>query len=169
MSFAAALEFTLRWEGGVSNDPDDPGGLTYRGVTQATYDAYRRGMGLPRRAVTEMADDELRAIYSRFWREVRGDEVPAPLNAVLFDFAVNAGARRAIRALQAVGGLTCDGIFGPVTMAYVRSNDPVKLAARVLDARAGYYVGLCALREANEKWLRGWLARVHAQRVELGL
>ena len=48
-NFQACLAFTLKYEGGRSNDPHDPGGPTMEGVTQATYDAYRvikaRGRG----------------------------------------------------------------------------------------------------------------------------
>jgi len=29
-----ALKFTLKWEGGFSNDPVDPGGATNRGIIQ---------------------------------------------------------------------------------------------------------------------------------------
>ena len=36
--FVAALPFVLRWEGGFVNHPNDPGGATNAGVTQAVYD-----------------------------------------------------------------------------------------------------------------------------------
>ncbi len=35
----AALRFVSRWEGGLSDDPNDRGGRTMRGVTQRVYDA----------------------------------------------------------------------------------------------------------------------------------
>ncbi len=36
-----SLEFLLAEEGGWSNHPDDKGGATFNGVTQATYDDWR--------------------------------------------------------------------------------------------------------------------------------
>lgn len=44
--FDKALEFALRWEGGLSDDPDDRGGRTMQGVTQRVYDAWRKQRGL---------------------------------------------------------------------------------------------------------------------------
>ena len=41
-NFQACLAFTLKYEGGKSNDPRDPGGRTMEGVTQATYDASHK-------------------------------------------------------------------------------------------------------------------------------
>jgi hypothetical protein len=40
-AFNRALEMVLHHEGGFVDHPADPGGATNRGVTQATYDAYR--------------------------------------------------------------------------------------------------------------------------------
>ena len=38
-NFQQALRLVLADEGGVSNHPADRGGLTNKGITQATYDA----------------------------------------------------------------------------------------------------------------------------------
>ena len=43
-NFKKALEFVLRWEGGQSNNPNDLGGETNKGITHFTYDSYRKKM-----------------------------------------------------------------------------------------------------------------------------
>ena len=40
-NFQRCLTVTLKWEGGYSNHPDDPGGPTMRGIIQREYDAWR--------------------------------------------------------------------------------------------------------------------------------
>ncbi|WP_346656139.1 glycosyl hydrolase 108 family protein [Bradyrhizobium sp. dw_78] len=48
--FAICLPFTLKQEGGNSDDPHDPGGRTHKGIIQREYDKYRRSKGLPLRS-----------------------------------------------------------------------------------------------------------------------
>ena len=57
------VDKTLVFEGGLSNDPADPGGRTYKGVTQRVYDAYRVEKGLPKQDVALMSNDECYDIY----------------------------------------------------------------------------------------------------------
>ena len=44
-NFEHCLAITLKWEGGYSNHPDDPGGPTMRGIIQREYDAWRTRQG----------------------------------------------------------------------------------------------------------------------------
>lgn len=104
--FERALAFVLRWEGGYSDHPQDPGGATNMGITQATYDRWRRSQGLPTRPVREISMEEVRAIYrDRYWEPLpaRYAEKDPALALALFDLAVNSGVGTAIRALQEVG------------------------------------------------------------------
>jgi hypothetical protein len=45
-TFDDALAFVLDWEGGYSNNPNDHGGSTYKGITQSEYSSYRIAKGL---------------------------------------------------------------------------------------------------------------------------
>ncbi len=106
MSFQTALAHILRWEGGYSDHPDDPGGATNYGVTQATYDAWRKERGLPTRSVREIAREEVEAIYrTRYWEPLpaRYAERDPALALALFDLAVNSGLGTATQALRKVG------------------------------------------------------------------
>jgi lysozyme family protein len=58
---AAVLPFVLRWERGLVDDPEDPGGRTNQGITQRVYDAWRRRQGLPAQDVESIADAEVKA------------------------------------------------------------------------------------------------------------
>ena len=40
IEFEDALKFVLKWEGGFTNHPKDPGGATNKGITQKVYDAW---------------------------------------------------------------------------------------------------------------------------------
>lgn len=104
-NYPACLAFTLKYEGGKSNDPRDPGGRTNQGVTQRVYDAYRRKLPDSLRTVYEMTAPERDAIYrTGYWDKVRGDYLRAGEDLCVFDFAVNSGPARARDVWYRCGG-----------------------------------------------------------------
>lgn len=95
-NYAACLAETLKWEGGWSNHPADPGGATMRGVTQRVYDKYRRDHGLALRTVREISERELQDIYrGGYWQTIGGDQIPSGLDCSAFDLSVNSGPGKA--------------------------------------------------------------------------
>lgn len=101
-NFQDCLAFTLKFEGGKSNDPRDPGGKTNQGVTYRTYNAYRASKGLSAQDVYAMTPAERNEIYKRdYWKAVTGDSLPAGVDLCVFDYGVNSGPGRALRALAA--------------------------------------------------------------------
>lgn len=86
--FKIALEFTLRYEGGYSLDPDDLGGETNFGISKRAYPQ------LDIKALTKQAASD---IYRRdFWEKCHCDIYELDLAMALFDTAVNCGPARAI-------------------------------------------------------------------------
>ena len=164
-TFMKALQFVLAREGGFANNPNDPGGRTMKGVTQRTYDAWRRSHRLGPGDVREISDDELVAIYLRnYWQEARCDLVAESHPRValcLFDDAVNCGVRTAGRHLQdAIGASPVDGWIGPVTLSTLRRTPEQYALERMLDRRARYYKAIVAQRPKSAEFLYGWLARL---------
>ena len=99
---------------------------------------------------------------NKFWDAVRGDELPVGLDYLMFDFAVNAGAGRAIKTLQTAVGVTPDGGFGPMTMAAVQAIDPVELIERFSQAKEDFYRSLNTIATFG----KGWLNRVADVKVK---
>lgn len=101
-NYKACLAETLKWEGGYSNHPSDPGGATMRGVTQAVYDKYRRDQGLAPRHVRMLTERELQEIYrTGYWDTIGGDHLPKGLDCSAFDLSVNSGPGRARQFIAA--------------------------------------------------------------------
>jgi lysozyme family protein len=97
--------FTEAYEGGRADNPADPGGRTMCGITQATYDAWRRRQGLPAKNVFESLASERAAIFrEEFWDAIGGDSLPAGVDLAVYDFAVNSGPRTALDVLGHCGG-----------------------------------------------------------------
>jgi lysozyme family protein len=164
MSFDICLPEILHSEGGLADDPDDPGGRTYRGVIQRNYDAYRRGKKLPLQDVLKMSNWELYEIYQRnYWFEAGCQQIPADysrLQLLHFDCAVNCGPTAAIKLLQTAVGVKADGLFGPKTLAAIQSFTQDVAVARYADARKHYYDLIIKRRPTSAKFRRGWFARV---------
>lgn len=158
-----ALPFTLGYEGGVSNHPDDPGGLTFKGVTQKVYNNYRRAEGLPTRPVTEMTETELQAIYDqRYYRVIQGDRLPAGLDFAVFDFAVNSGPAQAAKELQRVLGVGVDGHIGDETVAAAcakAQEDEEKLIADYCARRLSFMKKLKNWKSFKTGWTRRVMGR----------
>jgi lysozyme family protein len=168
-NYESALSFILRWEGGLSDHPNDPGGRTMKGVTQATYDAWRKARNLPIRDVAQIAQDELGAIYrDNYWRAAACERLRAALDLVQFDTAVNMGPRRAVKILQTAVGATADGAFGPNTQAACDACALPDTTTRYCDIREGIYRKL-AQRPGQDVFLAGWLNRLDDLRGVAGV
>lgn len=107
--FDLALEFVLRWEGGYSNDADDPGGETKHGISKAAH---------PDVNIKDLTIAKAEGIYrERYWDRIHAGDLPARLAIVLFDTAVNCGPGKAVRLLQQTLRVPVDGVIGPATAA----------------------------------------------------
>ena len=151
-----SFELMLKSEGGYVNNPADPGGMTNLGVTKATWENWvgRESDEAEMRALTP---EKVEPLYKKkYWDAVRGDELPAGISYLAFDFAVNAGAGRSIKTLQTAVGVTPDGGFGPMTMAAVQAVDPVELIERFSQAKEDFYRSLNTFATFG----KGWLNRV---------
>ena len=157
-----SFELMLQSEGGYANHPSDPGGRTNLGVTQATWENWI-GRQSDESEMRSLTSDKVEPMYrKKFWDAVRGDELPTGIDYLMFDFAVNAGAGRAIKTLQTSIGVAADGAFGPITMAAMKSFEPVKLIERFSQAKEDFYRSLNTFNVFG----KGWLNRVERVRAE---
>jgi len=157
-----AFDLMLKSEGGYVHHPSDPGGRTNLGVTQATWENWV-GRGSDEAEMRGLTPEKVEPMYKKkFWDAVRGDELPMGLDYLMFDFAVNAGAGRAIKTLQTAVGVTPDGGFGPITMAAVQAVDPVELIERFSQAKEDFYRSLTTFATFG----KGWLNRVADVKVK---
>jgi lysozyme family protein len=157
-----SFELMLQSEGGFANHPSDPGGMTNLGVTKATWENWV-GRQSDESEMRSLTADKVEPMYKKkFWDAVRGDELKVGIDYLMFDFAVNAGAGRAIKTLQTSIGVPADGGFGPVTMAAMKSYKPVKLIERFSQAKEDFYRSL----NTFEVFGKGWLNRVERVKGE---
>ena len=171
--FSRGLEFVLKWEGGFVNDPDDPGGRTNKGVTQKTYDRWRRAKGMLSEDVLNITEQEVHAIYFQdYWKKVVQKWYPDNLAIALFDSAVNMGPRRAVSMLQHAINETrtgpnigVDGIAGNQTYTALRDCISSGAQGALLEAyvrvRRGVYHSIVDRRPRSAKFLNGWLNRLN--------
>jgi lysozyme family protein len=158
--FREALQFTLRWEGGYVNHPNDYGGATNKGVIQRVYDDYRRRQGLPLRSVQFITDNEVEDIYENdYWKPSQAELMTRPLAIAHFDTAVNFGVRGSVMFLQEALGVTADGIFGPNTRAALQRANTQSTALRYVDRRIEYRYIRVSQDPSQRVFLQGWLNR----------
>ena len=164
-NFARALELVLAHEGGWSDHPKDPGGATNLGVTQRVYDAWRRNEGLGSRSVRDISLHEAGRIYRmQYWDRARCDDLPPGVDYATFDYCVNSGVSRAVRALQRQLDVDADAVIGEVTLAALRGfNDPHEIGDLILDYCADRMTFLKGLRHWRT-FGRGWTRRVQGDR-----
>jgi len=153
-------------EGGWTDDPDDTGGATNRGITLAVYADHLKlpiTPDLKNRLRYDLTQAEIEDVYKvRYWNKVRGNDLPVGLDLAVFDWGVNSGPHRAITHLQTVLGVTVDGVFGKQTMAAVRAKMGTKLIVKYIDNRLEYL----KTRPNYWKFKGGWVKRCGIIRVE---
>lgn len=161
--FERAMKILAVHEGGYVNHPDDPGGATNKGVTQATYDSYRLRRGLALKSVRHIGDDEVYEIYRRqYWDSIHADDLPEGVAYCVFDASVNSGPARAAKWLQVEVGAQVDGIVGNETLGLVEAQNRGVLIDRFCDRRLAF---MRRLRHWKT-FKNGWSKRVREVRAQ---
>jgi len=163
-NFDAAFAQVMKSEGGYVWDKDDSGGETNLGVTVGVWDAYL-GRAIQPGEMKALTQETVKPFYkAMYWDKVKGDDLPAGVDYAVFDFAVNAGAGRAAKFLQLSVGAVDDGVIGSGTLGLLAKTDPQKLLDNFTDQKQRFYNRLATNNPSQQKFLKGWLARVdHVQ------
>jgi lysozyme family protein len=186
--FKIAFDKTSMHEGGYSNDPDDVGGETYRGISRK-YNPLWRGWDIIddckrfEFSIEEclamkgtMIDDLVISFYKdRYWNPWWGDDIDdQDIANEMFDTSVNMGVSRAIEFLQKslnylnrngkiYADIVEDGAFGKNTFRAYNSlpkkdRDVLYKMMNVLQGM--HYMNYMSKSPIQEKYARGWFNRV---------
>ena len=158
-----ALQFTLKWEGGYTNDPLDPGGPTNFGIIQSRYDEYRTDKGLSKQPVKLITKSEYTEIYDKYyWEPIRAQWVSSPLGLVLFDTAVNLGVGGATARLQASLKVPVTSRWTQAISDKIHTADQFAVALNICNLRIAKRYARVRQRADQRRFLRGWLNRDNA-------
>ena len=158
-AFEKAFEKTLKYEGCLSNDVNDKGGLTMYGICQASY---------PKLDIRNLTIEDAKKIYKRdYWDAVKCDSIKDESVAMhVFDIAVNCGTggagtivQKAINRIKGSAVLNVDGAIGSVTIAALNEIDPHLLNKEIARYRARRYAIICEKNKTQTCFLEGWLER----------
>ena len=163
-NFPNCLQLLLVSEGGNDDDPVDMGGRTSRGITQREYDAYRLTHPNLPSDVWEAPQSSIEAIYNISYWNPWCPQLPDGVDYVFFDVSVLHGPGRAATWLQQALGVKADGHIGVVTLTRLKSAAPSEVVSAMSDLRRAHFRGIVANKPSQQKFLKGWLARV--DRVE---
>ena len=85
---------------------------------------------------------------------MKGDDLPAGLDLVAFDAAVNSGPGRGARWLQEALGVNPDGVIGLKTIAAAQAAHKDAVIDRACDLRLGFLRQLSTWKTFGKGWTR---------------
>lgn len=158
-AFDKAFEKTLKYEGCLSNDVNDRGGLTKYGICQASY---------PKLDIRNLTIEDAKKIYKRdYWDAVECDSIKDESVAMhVFDIAVNCGTggagtivQKAINRITGKTTLKVDGEIGNATISVLNTLAANVLNKEIARYRARRYAIICEKNKTQTCFLEGWLER----------
>jgi lysozyme family protein len=180
--FEIAVQKVLIHEGGLVNNPSDPGGITNFGISLRylvaliqqqpgllpLYDSNHDGI-IDAQDIIDLSKNQAIQIYkTQWWDRYRYGEINN--NSVagkVFDLAVNVGAPRAntflqeaCQAITVCNGLIEDGILGAISLNFINQINSSQLLQTFLSIAKNYYVALANAHPQLEQFLNGWLNRL---------
>jgi len=175
--FEPCFEKVIQLEGGykLHEVEGDRGGMTYAGIARNIWPKWPGWGKIDSGEVDADLTGMVRAFYKKeFWDRIRGDDIGAQAVAYhMFDFAVNAGLKTAIRMTQRIIGTTPDGVWGD--KSFLRLNEMVQdekderiFVVMFSLFKVFRYKDICLNDDrrkedqikSNQKFLCGWINRV---------
>jgi lysozyme family protein len=155
-NFPKALAAVLVHEGGYVNNPKDPGGMTNLGCTKTVWEEHC-GHLVDEKAMRALTPADVGPLYkNKYWDKVKGDDLPAGVDYVVFDAAINSGPGRAAKWLQACVNVYADGIIGDKTIQAVLNKD----AKELINDYCAYRLAYLKMLQTWNTFGKGWERRV---------
>jgi len=163
-AFSPAFDQMIHNEGGyvLHTVAGDRGGMTFAGIARNFWGGWP-GWRLVDSG--QINSPELRQLVEQFytdnfWIPAGCDDLAADdVAADIFDFAVNAGVRVAVRLAQVVAGVSADGVAGPVTARAINAMPAELFAVKYALAKVARYAAIVNNDRAQGKFLLGWINR----------
>ena len=153
-NFDEALKAVLHHEGGYVNHPSDPGGMTNLGCTKRVWEEWC-GHEVDEKAMRALTPADVAPLYkAKYWDKIKGDDLPAGVDYVVFDAAINSGPGRAAKWLQSCVGVDPDGGIGPKTLAAVAAFDAKTLVDDYAKRRLSFLMDLPTWPTFGKGWGR---------------
>lgn len=155
--FDRCVAVTLAYEGGFTEDPDDPGGATNFGITKSALETFL-GKQVSVDDVKNLSSSTAIEIYrANYWNQMLCGSLPAGVDLMVFDYGVNSGPGRAIKDLQGIVGVTQDGAIGKITLPAVLKAPPEDVINKLAAGRLMFLKSL----PTWAKYENGWTRRVN--------
>ena len=162
MDFQTAINLLLQNEGGLVDDPADPGGLTNWGIS------LNSNPSLGADWIRSCTRDQAAAWYkTNYWDVIQGDTLPGVVAFQIMDFAVNGGEGCAVHKVQQALGLADDGRWGPQTAAAVVNVSVAKFTALFAAVKIAFYTKLTTFAHFGAGWMNRIAADIQAVAGEL--
>ena len=183
--FETAILLVLRAEGGFCQILNDAGGATNLGLTlkfmvstddKVLCDIDKDG-DIDLNDLKFLTNDNAKFIYKKyFWDAYSLDSLSSGKVAyILFDMIINHGPaviKRIKRVVSKVGNLELNDLSTDMddeTIDDINSLDVDEFLDALLDSRRNLYQEIVNKRPNNQKFLKGWLARVDQNEKNLKL
>lgn len=164
--FDRCFELVIGHEGSFTDDRRDRGNWTSGVIGKGQLKGTKYGvsaMSYPNIDIKNLTLDQAKEIYRKdFWNKNKCDELPAGIDYLVFDSAINHGGSRAIRFLQAACNVPVDGVIGPKTIAAANSKNVEKIISEFCVTRGLFYTNIGTFQTYKKGWFRR-LFDTHAQ------
>jgi lysozyme family protein len=174
-NFESSFQKVLQNEGGYVNDPEDPGGETYKGVARKIWSAWdgwliidynRKQSGFPANLEKDPdLQEKVKDFYRvNFWDKINGSNInDDEVAASIFDFAVNAGVSTSAGIAQMIVETERDGVIGKNTIKKINEFDPEHFLALFTISKVARYISIVKKRPVSQKYFFGWVCRALGQ------
>jgi len=143
LDFPEGLALALELGGGKSDVPGDRGGRTAYGITQATYNTWKKELG---HDVWNITPQEVEDIYhKRYWMGAGCDKLPGRLAVSHFIAAIHCGVSPANEFLE--------------DSSWAESAEECRVFAYLSLYRA--FLQRLSERPNQQQFLKGWMNRVN--------
>lgn len=164
--FLLALDFIFKWEGGISNEVNDYGGLTNVGITQDSYETFCNRLSIPYKSVTELIEEEIVDFY---WLDryipSGADKLPYPLSLVMFDtsvlFSVDSSYSFINEYLYNDPEDYSDKGLEFLLVKLKEGLSPIDVAHGICDCREKEHRRVTSNDNSQDIFLEGWLNRLN--------
>ncbi len=173
-NFSNAYALTMHVEGGYSNDRNDPGGETFKGVARnfnprwkgwAIIDQIKsthpHDLDAALNANAELLQEIMTFYQINYWDvNQTGLISDHQIANQVFDTAVNCGTGTAAKFLQEVAGVTVDGHIGSETINAVNNAHAEDLYNKFLARRKQYYLVVISKKPQMAEFEKSWMSRL---------